>query len=84
MPKTCARCGSLAGRGRELPVPGDWLSYLRSERDLSAPVGRLAMPLCPDCAREADPLLDADADSLDDRNAFLDELTLDALIDEGA
>lgn len=84
MPKTCARCGSLAGRGRELPVPGDWLSYLRSERDLSATVGRLAMPLCADCAGDVESLLDADPDGSAEAEAFLDELALDALIDEGA
>ncbi|MDX1744581.1 MAG: hypothetical protein R3324_01475 [Halobacteriales archaeon] len=84
MPKRCARCGEFAGRGRELPVPGDWLSYLRSERDLSAPVGRLVIPLCVTCAREADDLNDPDADRGPDAEAFLEELDLATLVDEGA
>ena len=81
MPTRCAHCGDIAGRGRSLPVPGEWLSYLRAERDLSAPVGRLTMPLCPDCYRELDGLGDADEAAV---HAALDEIDLDQLVDEGA
>lgn len=81
MPTRCARCGDIAGRGRSLPVPGDWLSYLQHERGLSAPVGRLTMPLCPDCYRELEDLDDADEDAV---HAELDEIELDQLVDEGA
>lgn len=80
MPVRCARCGDIAGRGRSLPVPGDWLSYLRAERDLSAPVGRLTMPLCPDCYRELDALGEGDGPAVEDE---LDGLDLDQLVDEG-
>lgn len=82
MPTRCAHCGDIAGRGRSLPVPGDWLSHLRDERDLSAPVGRLTMPLCPDCYRELDGLRDADDEAA--AHAALDELDLEQLVDEGA
>jgi hypothetical protein len=81
MPTRCAHCGDIAGRGRSLPVPGDWLTYLQHERDLSAPVGRLTMPLCPDCYRELDGLRDADEDAV---HAALDGIDLDQLVDEGA
>lgn len=83
MPKRCARCGEFAGRGRELPVPAAWLSYLRSERDLSAPVGRLTMPLCVQCAREAEDRNDPAGDLDDEDRAFLDDVDLMSLIDEG-
>ncbi len=79
MPTRCARCGDLAGRARSLPVPGDWLRYLEAERGLSSPVGRLTMPLCPDCYGELD--------GLEDEAAVHDELDgidLDRLVDEGA
>ena len=79
MPKRCARCGDL-GRIREQPLPGDWLSYLESERGLSSPVGRITLPLCPSCYRDAEAL---DGDGATDREAFLDELVLDRLVDEG-
>lgn len=81
MPTRCARCGDIAGRGRSLPVPADWLSYLRDERDLSAPVGRLTMPLCPDCYRDLDALRDGDDEAAVE--AALDDLDLDQLVDEG-
>jgi hypothetical protein len=81
MPTRCARCGDIAGRARSLPVPGDWLSYLQGERDLSALVGRLTMPLCPDCYRELDGLTDADEAAV---HEALDEIDLDRLVDEGA
>lgn len=80
MPTRCAHCGDIAGRGRRLPVPGDWLGYLRDERGLSAPVGRLTMPLCPACYRELDALGDDDA-ALE---TVLDAIQLDQLVDEGA
>lgn len=81
MPTRCARCGDIAGRGRSLPVPGDWLSYLQGERGLSSPVGRLTMPLCPDCYRELDGLQDAEDEAA--VHAALDALDLDQLVDEG-
>jgi hypothetical protein len=81
MPTRCAHCGDIAGRGRSLPVPGDWLSYLQQERDLSAPVGRLTMPPCPDCYRELDGLGDADEPAVTEA---LDALDLDQLVDEGS
>ena len=84
MPKRCARCGEFAGRGRELPVPAAWLAYLRSERDLTPPVGRLTMPLCVQCARDAEELNDPDEPLADPGRAFLDDLDLGSLIDEGA
>lgn len=82
MPTRCAHCGDIAGRGRSLPVPGEWLSYLQAERDLSTPVGRLTMPLCPDCYREIDGLQDAEDEAA--VHAALDEIDLDQLVDEGA
>lgn len=84
MPKRCARCGEFAGRGRELPFPAEWLSYLRAERNLPDPVGRLVAPLCVECAREAESLREAGEAPDDDQRAFLDALDLDALVDEGA
>ena len=84
MPKRCARCGEFAGRGRELPVPGAWLTYLRSDRDLTAPVGRLVIPLCVTCARDAEHLNDPETDLDDPQRAFLDDLDLTSLVDEGA
>lgn len=81
MPTRCAYCGDIAGRGRSRPVPGDWLAYLRDERGLSKPVGRLTMPLCPDCHRELDGLPDeTDAAAV---QATLDAIDLDQLVDEG-
>lgn len=84
MPKRCARCGEFAGRGRELPVPAAWLAYLRSELDLTPPVGRLTMPLCVQCAHDAEELNDPDEPLDDPGRAFLDDLDLGSLIDEGA
>ena len=85
MPKRCARCGSLAGRGRDLQVPNDWLAYLRRERDLTGPVGELTMPLCRTCYGDVDDLrdgLDSGENDVEDRDALLDEIDLDALVDE--
>lgn len=79
MPTRCAHCGDIAGRGRSLPVPADWLDYLEDERGLSSPVGRLTMPLCPSCYRELDGL-EAEAAV----EAALDAIDLDQLVDEGA
>ena len=84
MPKTCARCGTMAGRGRGMALPGDWLSYLRAERDLSAPVGRLSMPLCRSCHGEVEAIRDGGDERADERDELLDGLDLDALVDEGA
>ncbi|MFB6354447.1 MAG: hypothetical protein ABEJ92_10225 [Halobacteriales archaeon] len=81
MPTRCARCGDIAGRGRSLPVPADWLSYLTDERGLSTPVGRLTMPLCPDCYRELEPLADGGDEAA--VHAALDDIDLDQLVDEG-
>lgn len=82
MPTRCAHCDDIAGRGRSLPVPGGWLSYLEEERGLSSPVGRLTMPLCPDCYRELDELQDSGGDvAVADA---LDAIDLDHLVDEGA
>lgn len=73
----------MAGRGgRSLPVTGAWLSYLRDERGLSAPVGRLTMPLCADCYPEFDALRDVDDEA--DLAGALDDVALDRLVDEGA
>lgn len=89
MPKRCARCGAFAGRGRELPVPGDWIAYLRAERDLSPPVGRLSMPLCSECYPAVRDLRNAAEEGTEsasemDRDTLLDDLRLEMLIDEGA
>ena len=81
MPTRCARCDDIAGRGRSLPVPGDWLAILEAERGLSSPVGRLTMPLCPDCYRELSDLRESDDDAAIE--AVLDEVDLDQLVDEG-
>ena len=81
MPTRCARCGAIAGRGRSLPVTGAWLDYLRRERGLSAPVGRLTMPLCTDCYPDLEAL--RDVDDADDLAGTLDEVDLDRLVDEG-
>ncbi|MFB6173339.1 MAG: hypothetical protein ABEI39_01720 [Halobacteriales archaeon] len=86
MPTRCARCGAFAGRGRSMPVPGEWVSYLESERDLPSPVGRLSMPLCTDCYPEVEALrsdLEAGDATDADRDALLGDLDLDALVDEG-
>ena len=82
MPTRCAHCGDIAGRGRSLPVPADWLDYLVDERGLSAPVGRLTMPLCPSCYRELTDLRDADDEAA--VHAALDAVDPDQLVDEGA
>lgn len=82
MPTRCAHCGDIAGRGRSLPVPSDWLDYLRDERGLTRPVGRLTMPLCPSCYRELDDLHETGDGSAVE--AALDTLDLDQLVDEGA
>jgi len=79
MPTRCAHCGDIAGRGRKLPVPGEWLSYLQNERGLSTPVGRLTMPLCPECYRELDDLLESETAVPE----ALDEIDLTQLVDEG-
>lgn len=63
-------------------MAAEWLAYLRDERDLSAPVGRLTMPLCTDCYPEFDALRDADGDA--ELAGTLDEVDLDRLVDEGA
>lgn len=82
MPTRCAHCGDIAGRGRSLPVPAEWLAYLTDERGLSAPVGRLTMPLCPTCYRELSALEDGDDETaVEDA---LDEVDLTQLVDEGA
>lgn len=82
MPTRCAHCGDIAGRARSLPVPADWLSYLRDERGLSSPVGRLTMPLCPACYHELDGLTDRDDEAA--VGETLDEIDLGQLVDEGA
>lgn len=82
MPTRCAHCGDLAGRARSLPVPGDWLPYLRDERGLSSPVGRLTLPLCPTCYREVNGLTDSDDTAAVEE--MLDRIDLDQLVDEGA
>ncbi len=79
MPKRCARCDSFAGRGRELALPGDWVSYLQAEHDVPEPVGRLSMPLCTDCFAEFESAR-GDAEPPAD---LLDAITPDRLIDEG-
>jgi hypothetical protein len=82
MPTRCAYCGEIAGRGRSLPVPSDWLDYLTAERGLSAPVGRLTMPLCPDCYGALEALGE---DATDEAvRSELDALDLNQLVDEGA
>lgn len=80
MPKRCARCGAIR-RIRERAVPADWLAYLTDERDVSPPVGTLKMPLCPDCYREAEDLVD---DTGDDEavTEFLDAIDPATLVDE--
>ena len=82
MPTRCARCGDIAGRGRSLPVAGAWLDYLRHERGLSAPVGRLTMPLCTDCYPDLDALRDVEDDEV--LAPVLDDVDHDRLVDEGA
>lgn len=80
MPKRCARCGSLAGRGRELAVPAEWRRRLIDERGVSAPMGTLKMPLCTDCYPEVRALQEEGTDGeIEDLLAGLDT---DALIDE--
>ena len=83
MPKRCANCGTITGRAREMAVPVEWVRYLRRERGVSEPVGTLRMPLCTDCYRDVDRLLEGDVDP-DERDEFLDGLDADALIDDGA
>lgn len=89
MPTRCARCGSLAGRGRDIQLPGAWVTYLQRERDLGTPVGKLSMPLCRECLPVVDDLREQlqeeeTAEAIADRNALLDELEIDLLIDSGA
>lgn len=80
MPKRCARCGSLAGRGRELAVPAEWRRRLVDEHGLTEPMGTLKMPLCTDCYGDVRALQeDGDGDAVDD---LLETLDTDALIDE--
>lgn len=82
MPTRCTNCGELAGRARSLPVPGEWLAYLRDERGLSSPVGRLTMPLCPACYRELNALRDSGDEAAVEET--LEGIDLDQLVDEGA
>lgn len=80
MPTRCVRCGSFAGRGREMSVPADWLSYLQRERGVSDPVGTLKMPLCPDCVSDVEAV--RDGDDPEKWGALLDEIDTDQLVDE--
>lgn len=82
MPARCARCGDLVGRGRSLPVAGPWLEYLRRERGLSSPVGRLTMPLCDECYPDLDALRQIEDE--DELAPVLEEIALERLVDEGA
>lgn len=79
MPTRCARCDAFAGRGRELSLPGDWVSYLRRERDVSEPVGTLKVPLCSDCSGGVEAI--RDEDDADAAAEFLEEIAIDRLID---
>jgi len=81
MPSRCARCGAFSGRAREMPLPAAWLAYLKREHGVADPVGTLKLPLCPDCYREATDI--AEAGNPDARNAFLDAVEPERLIDEG-
>ncbi|MFB6087981.1 MAG: hypothetical protein ABEJ85_05620 [Haloarculaceae archaeon] len=78
MPKRCARCGDFAGRGRELVLPGEWVSFLRSERDVSDPVGTLKMPLCTDCYGDVESRVEGETPE-----ELLDSIDLGRLVDEG-
>jgi hypothetical protein len=80
MPNRCARCDAFAGRGREMPVPGEWLSYLQRERDVPDPVGTLKMPLCTDCYAEVEEI--RDGDDPEEREALLEAIHTDRLVDE--
>ena len=80
MPTRCVRCGSFAGRGREMQVPAEWLSYLQRERGVSDPVGTLQMPLCTDCYGDVEGI--RDGDDPEEWEALLDEIDVDQLVDE--
>ena len=58
--------------------PGEWVDYLGSERDVN-PVGTVVIPLCRECYADA-----REYDGLDSAREFLDELDLDAVVDEVA
>lgn len=77
MSNRCASCGDLNPR-RSRNAPGPWATYLQNERDVSA-VGRIVVPLCRDCASDAQGL----GDEVDDAvRAFLDDLDPSALVDD--
>lgn len=79
MSKRCARCDALNPR-RSFKPSGDWVDYLKRERDYS-PVGTLVIPLCRECYADARDLPDeVDGDAA----GFLNELDTDALVDEVA
>lgn len=63
-----------------MPVPGDWLSYLRRERGISEPVGTLKMPLCTDCYGDVETI--RDGDDPDERADLLDGIDVEQLVDE--
>lgn len=78
MSKRCAHCGDFNPRRSQRP-PGEWVDYLVSERDANSPVGTFVIPLCLECFAEA-----RDFDDLAAATSFLDELDVDALVDEVA
>lgn len=79
MPKRCARCGDLAGRGgTDFRLPGTWVAYLEREREVSASVGSLTAPLCRACASDAETATEGG-----EWEPFVEDLDPDALIDEG-
>lgn len=79
MAKRCARCGEFNPR-RSLNPPGEWVTYLKGNRDVS-PVGNLVVPLCRECYADARDLPDDGDDPL--VAEFLTELATDRLVDEG-
>jgi hypothetical protein len=79
MAKRCARCGDLNPR-RSLNPPGEWVDYLRSNRDVST-VGQMVIPLCRECYSEGRDLPDDGGDPL--VAEYLTELDTDLLVDEG-
>jgi hypothetical protein len=70
-------------------LPMGWVEYLAENRDFSRPFGQARVPLCGQCSAERDGFHSSYSVSADggeapeDLAAFLDDLDLDAIVDEG-
>ena len=84
MSERCAVCGS-EGVWKRVAVPEAWTTYLVDERDLAPTDGFYLLPTCGHCGDEVSmqKTLDEVMEEMDEDTAtLLDDLLLDALVEE--